>query len=55
MKALQEWKSNSWDPDVTTLRSLESGQLASKQLEEDFSTAKELGEQQVVLSRKGVD
>ena len=47
MKALQEWNSNPWDPDITALRSLESGQLASKQLEKDFSTAKELGEQQI--------
>ena len=47
MKALQEWNSNPWDPDITALRSPESGQRASKQLEEDFNTAKELGEQQI--------
>ena len=47
MKALQQWNSNPWDPDITTLRSPESGQHASKQLEEDFNAAKELGEQQI--------
>ena len=43
MKVLQEWNSNLWDPDITALRSLESGQVASKQ----FNTAKELEEQQI--------
>ena len=40
MKALQDWNSNPWVPDITTLRFLESGLLASKQLEEDFNTAR---------------
>ena len=43
MKVLQEWNSNLWDPDITALCSLESGQVASKQ----FNTAKELEEQQI--------
>ena len=47
MKALQEWNSNPWDPDITALRSLESKQLASKQLEKDFNTSKELEELQI--------
>ena len=47
MKALQKPISNPWDPDITAIQSLESGQLASKQLEEDFNTAKELGEEQI--------
>ena len=40
MKALQDWNSNPWVPDITTLRFLESGLLASKQLEKDFNTAR---------------
>ena len=32
MKALRQWNSNLRDPDITAIRSLESGKLASKQL-----------------------
>ena len=47
MKALQEWNANPLDVEITALWPLESRQLASKQPEEDFNTAIELGEQQI--------
>ena len=44
---LLEWESNPWDKSNISLRSLESGFLASKELVKDFSTAKKEGEQQI--------
>ena len=35
-ECLQKWNSAPWDTDLTTLRSLESGLLASVKFQEDF-------------------
>ena len=43
---LQEWNANPWNTEIPTLRSLESGLLASEELVKDFNSAKEEGEKQ---------
>ena len=43
--SLRKWNSVLWDTDITALRLLESGLLASKKLEEDFLTARKAGEE----------
>ena len=41
---LKEWESNPWDLSSSSLRTLDSGRIASESLIADFESAKETGD-----------